>query len=180
MNSNQCKVENGETIKKILENRHAPEITECKKTFWESKVCVDCRLIREESDQVLLYHEIEKQWDINGLIVEPPMFTIATYWVDRPYNLYCWFRKDGSYVAAYFNVVALPGYQFKDGTLLYHDLVLDVLVRPNQNPVLLDMKELSDMDEVSSTQAKYVSELLLKSAERIVNESMSAIPEWLK
>lgn len=59
------------------------------------------------------------------------MFTIASYWTDRSYNLYCWFKPDGSYVAAYFNIVGLPGYEFKNDMLIYHDLVLDVLVHPN-------------------------------------------------
>jgi len=180
MNSNQHKVKNSGAIKKILAERHALRITECKKTFWGSEICVDCKLIYEESDRVSLFHAIEKKWIINGTVIEPPMFTIATYWTGRPYNLYCWFKSDGSYVAAYFNVVELPGYQFENDTLVYHDFVLDVLVLPNQRPVILDTEELSDMDKVKSTQAKRVSELLLKSAVQIVNESLSTLPKWMK
>lgn len=180
MNLDQYKIEKGETIEKILDNRKAPRITECKKTFWDSEICVDCRLICKKSDRIVLFHAVEKRWNIDGVIIKPPMFTIATYWTDRSYNLYCWFKPDGSYVAAYFNVVELPGYQFKDDTLIYQDLVLDVLVQPNQRPVVLDMKELSDIDKATSTQAKRISELLLKSATRIINESLSTLPAWLK
>ncbi|MGM0507239.1 MAG: DUF402 domain-containing protein, partial [Bacteroidota bacterium] len=134
---NQYRVENRETIKKALDDQHAPKIIECKKTFWDSEICVDCRLICKDSDRILLFHALEKQWNIDGTIIEPPMFTIASYWTDRSYNLYCWFKPDGSYVAAYFNVVGLPGYEFKNDMLIYHDLVLDVLVHPNRKPVLL-------------------------------------------
>lgn len=180
MNLNHCKIENGKAMKKVLDDQLAPIIIECKKTFWGSEDCVDCRLILKESNRILLFHEIEKQWDIDGMIIKPPMFTIATYWINRPYNLYCWFNKDGSYVAAYFNVVELPGYRFENNMLIYYDLVLDVLVLPNQRPIVLDMDELSSTDEVTSAQAKHVSESLLKSAERIVNENLSTLPVWLR
>lgn len=157
----------------ILEERQALQVTECKKSIRGALTCVECRLIEQKPDRVTLFHALDDRWNIDGMIIEPPMFTLATYWADRPYNLYCWFQPDGAYVGAYFNVVELPGFQFTGAVLTYHDLVLDVLVRPDQEPVILDMEELVLLESETARRAKGVAGSLLISAREIVDECMS-------
>lgn len=172
-------IRNKEAIQRLLDGRQAPVITERKKSYWNRESRVECRLVHRRRDRIVLFHEIARRWNINGTIVEPPMFTIATYWTDRPYNLYCWFTENGSFAAAYFNIVALPGYRMNDTVLTYRDLVLDVFVQPHRQPVVLDMEELSDMDDATSSRVKNISASVLTSASQIIEESLSSLPAWL-
>jgi predicted RNA-binding protein associated with RNAse of E/G family len=90
---------------------------------------------------VYLYHEVEGDWRVGPLIIGPPVFTIAWYRRETPYNLYTWFHPDGSFVAGYYNAVGPEGYVRAGAELRYRDLIMDLLVHPDGTQELLDEEE---------------------------------------
>jgi predicted RNA-binding protein associated with RNAse of E/G family len=65
--------------------------------------------------------------------------TIAHYWADRPYNVYHWIDR-GRTVAYYCNVV--DSTSIAPDLVSYVDLVVDVLIDPKGNALVLDEDEL--------------------------------------
>lgn len=90
---------------------------------------------------VLKYNFIQK-WQVHSLELGPPMYTFAFYWERHPFNLYLWYRADGSLDAAYFNVVDAVSLDQKQ--VKYRDLIVDVLLYPNGEYTVLDRHELTD------------------------------------
>lgn len=72
-------------------------------------------------------------------------YTIAYYWLDRPYNLYFWRDQEGNYLASYFNIV--KNTKFEEGMVTFEDLIIDVLVLPNGEYFILDEDELPEPHE---------------------------------
>lgn len=66
--------------------------------------------------------------------------TFAYFWSDRPYNAYHWMDAAGATLGLYFNVA--DSTTIGPDELVFRDLVVDVLVRPEGVPVVLDRDEL--------------------------------------
>ena len=99
------------------------------------------RVYLEEGMAVLKYY-FRREWQVEELQLGPPMYTFAFYWEDQPYNLYLWYRADGSLDAAYFNVV--DSVKLSRSRVEYRDLIVDVLLYPDGSRSVLDRHELTD------------------------------------
>lgn len=99
------------------------------------------RLSLEVGRRAVLRYRMDREWIIGdtGIALRPGQITIAHYWSDRPYNVYHWL--DGARTIAYYCNVASDTMIHED-VVAYTDLVVDVLVRPSGETIVLDEEEL--------------------------------------
>lgn len=76
-----------------------------------------------------------------ALVLEPGTVTVGHYWADRPYNVYHWLTG-GRTVAYYCNVATDT--VIEPALVGYTDLVVDVLLRPSGETLVLDEDDLPD------------------------------------
>lgn len=119
----------------------------------ERKICYDsrivehkCKLLQIERQKVVLLHKIEQSFSMMAgqkkKTIPKGSYTIAYYWMDRPYNLYFWRDEKGNYIGAYFNIVRNT--KAADKIIVFEDLIIDVLVLPNGEYFILDEDELPE------------------------------------
>lgn len=98
-------------------------------------------LIVEVDRRAVLRYVMDREWVIadTGVVLRPGQITIAHYWKDRPYNVYHWL--DGTRTIAYYCNVASDTL-ISEAVVGYTDLVVDVLLRPSGETVVLDEEEL--------------------------------------
>jgi predicted RNA-binding protein associated with RNAse of E/G family len=91
--------------------------------------------------RAVLRYMVDREWAIadTGIVLRPGHVTIAHYWADRPYNVYHWL--DGRKTIAYYCNVASDTI-IREDLVAYVDLVVDVLLRPSGETVVLDEEEL--------------------------------------
>jgi len=95
----------------------------------------------EVGRHAVLRYVMDSDWVIadTGIVLRPGQITIAHYWIDRPYNVYHWL--DGSRTIAYYCNIATDTAIDAD-MVSYTDLVIDVLLRPTGETIVLDEEEL--------------------------------------
>jgi predicted RNA-binding protein associated with RNAse of E/G family len=101
-----------------------------------------CDLLSLEVDRrAVLRYTIDREWVIadTGIVLHAGQITIAHYWNDRPYNVYHWL--DGPRTIAYYCNVASDTI-IGEEVVGYTDLVIDVLLRPSGETIVLDEEEL--------------------------------------
>ena len=91
--------------------------------------------------RAVLRYMMDREWVIadTGIVLRPGQITIAHYWSDRPYNVYHWL--DGPRTIAYYCNVASDTV-IREDLVGYTDLVIDVLLRPSGETIVLDEEEL--------------------------------------
>jgi predicted RNA-binding protein associated with RNAse of E/G family len=99
------------------------------------------RLSLEVGRHAVLRYVMDREWNIagTGIVLRPGQITIAHYWIDRPYNVYHWL--DGPRTIAYYCNVASDTV-IDEEVVAYTDLVVDVLLRPTGETIVLDEEEL--------------------------------------
>jgi len=99
------------------------------------------RLALDVDRRAVLRYVIDREWIIadTGLVLLPGQITIAHYWSDRPYNVYHWL--DGTRTIAYYCNVA-GDTTIRADVVAYTDLIVDVLLRPSGETLVLDEEEL--------------------------------------
>jgi predicted RNA-binding protein associated with RNAse of E/G family len=99
------------------------------------------RLSLDIGRRAVLRYVMDREWVIGdtGVVLRPGQITIAHYWSDRPYNVYHW--MDGAQTIAYYCNVATDTTIHED-LVAYTDLVVDVLLRPSGETIVLDEEEL--------------------------------------
>jgi len=99
------------------------------------------RLSLEVDRRAVLRYVMDREWVIGntGVVLYPGQTTIAHYWSDRPYNVYHWL--DGARTIAYYCNVAIDTI-IREDVVGYTDLVVDVLLRPSGETIVLDEEEL--------------------------------------
>ncbi|MFT8320142.1 MAG: DUF402 domain-containing protein [Bacillus sp. (in: firmicutes)] len=108
-----------------------------------------CLLLQSEPS-IVLFHKIRDSFTMmTGKGMEMTIlagsYTIAYYWIDRPYNVYLWRDEQGNYLGSYFNMVQHTSRT--EECLRFEDLILDVLVFPDGQFCLLDEDELPEKIE---------------------------------
>jgi len=101
-----------------------------------------CDLLWLEVDRrAVLRYTMDREWVIadTGIVLHSGQITIAHYWNDRPYNVYHWL--DGPRTIAYYCNVASDTI-IREDVVGYTDLVIDVLLRPTGETIVLDEEEL--------------------------------------
>ena len=101
------------------------------------------RLLIDPGRRAALRYVIPRGSRIGGgvLELEPGTVTVGHYWADRPYNVYHWLAQ-GRTVAYYCNVAMDT--IIEPDLVAYTDLVVDVLLRPSGEALVLDEDELPD------------------------------------
>jgi predicted RNA-binding protein associated with RNAse of E/G family len=91
--------------------------------------------------RAVLRYTMDREWVIadTGIVLRAGQITIAHYWSDRPYNVYHWL--DGPRTIAYYCNVASDTI-IREDVVGYTDLVIDVLLRPTGETIVLDEEEL--------------------------------------
>src|SRR5437870_5540508 len=104
-------------------------------------VCEQLHL--EPGRRAVLRYVLDREWVIAGGVLRVPQGaeTIGHYWVDRPYNVYHW-RSGGQTLGYYCNVATDT--EVTAELVGYRDLVVDVLIRPSGEAIVLDEDELPD------------------------------------
>jgi predicted RNA-binding protein associated with RNAse of E/G family len=103
-----------------------------------------CRLLHRDDRQAVLRYEITSPFSIPAgaadLLIPAGSFTVAYYWIDKPYNVYMWRDSSGRYLGSYFNIV--KNTSFSEAAVTFEDLIVDVLVLPDGSRFILDEDEL--------------------------------------
>ncbi|KLV27111.1 hypothetical protein ABW02_06160 [Niallia circulans] len=103
-----------------------------------------CKLLQSDKRKITLLHQVEKSFEMRKgkqkLVIPKGTYTFAYYWLDQPYNLYFWRDATGKYLGAYFNIVRKNWFQ--NDMVIYEDLIIDIVVKPNQMYYILDQEEL--------------------------------------
>jgi protein associated with RNAse G/E len=95
----------------------------------------------------------------------------ATYWYERPYNLFEVYRADGHLLEVYVNI-ASPAHL--DGhTLTFTDHELDVVLQPGQPPVVVDEDEFAEAAERYGYSAEFQA-----ACHQAVADVLSFIQDW--
>jgi len=99
------------------------------------------RLSLDVDRRAVLRYAMDREWVIGdtGIVLRPGHITIGHYWSERPYNVYHWL--DGDRTIAYYCNVATDTVIHED-LVGYTDLVVDVLLRPSGETIVLDEEEL--------------------------------------
>jgi predicted RNA-binding protein associated with RNAse of E/G family len=99
------------------------------------------RLSLEVGRRAVLRYVIDRDQTIGdtGIVLHPGQITIAHFWSDRLYNVYHWL--DGARTIAYYCNIASDTIIGED-LVGYTDLVVDVLLRPSGQAIVLDEEEL--------------------------------------
>jgi predicted RNA-binding protein associated with RNAse of E/G family len=99
------------------------------------------RLSLDVDRRAVLRYVMDRQWVVGdtGIVLRPGQITIAHYWSDRPYNVYHWL--DGARTIAFYCNVASDTI-IREDLVGYTDLVVDVLLRPSGETIVLDEEEL--------------------------------------
>lgn len=123
-----------------------PTITETKRTLDGRTKQFACHVVTRSPESLVLLYVSDRAYQVADVALPAGTVTLATYWRDRPYNVYHWLTAAGETLAYYFNLSAET--EMTTDELRWLDLTLDVLVRPDQPPRVLDEDELpADLPE---------------------------------
>ena len=130
----------------ILPIQRGDKIIERKIRYDSVVVEHGCTLLKAQHKNVVLFHSIQNSFTMiasqTKLTIPTGSYTIAYYWIDRPYNLYIWRDENGKYLGSYFNIV--KNTSMTDKWVSFEDLIIDILVLPNGEYFILDEDELPE------------------------------------
>lgn len=147
-----------------------PVCIEIKHTLSGRTEQYQCELVMLKDDFGILRYVIDRDYDIAGFRLAPGDETLALYWTGRLYTLYVWHRKKEGDRAYYFNIadsVALTPREF-----VWRDLAVDILITPNNEPVILDEHELpADLDSGLADHITRSKEHILANYKDLIKEA---------
>jgi len=142
---------------------------EVKRTYFGENVIADCYLKGLSKGNGVLKYYFDDIWNVDGLILQPPMYTLGYYSEKKPYNVYCWFTESHKLVAYYFNIVDRT--KLSPDIFEFRDLIVDVLVYPDLQFNVLDE------DEIPKSIDHEVYDLIYKTKDYITNNLDRVISE---
>ena len=141
---------NGEDSVLDMRLKYGKKITERKIRYDSTTEDYPCKLLHADTRKITLLHQVEKPFEMRKgkqkLVIPKGTFTFAYYWLNQPYNLYFWRDTTGKYLGAYFNIVRKNWIQ--NDMVIYEDLIIDIVIRPNNMYYILDQEELPQPIEV--------------------------------
>ncbi|MCF2647521.1 DUF402 domain-containing protein [Niallia circulans] len=141
---------NGEDSVLDMRLKYGKKITERKIRYDSTTEDYPCKLLHADTRKITLLHQVEKPFEMRKgkqkLVIPKGTFTFAYYWLDQPYNLYFWRDTTGKYLGAYFNIVRKNWIQ--NDMVIYEDLIIDIVIRPNNMYYILDQEELPQPIEI--------------------------------
>ncbi|MBX3244237.1 MAG: DUF402 domain-containing protein [Acidobacteria bacterium] len=128
-----------------------------------------CELVRREGSLLVFVGTFDKEVHHPDLgTVRKGTVSYEYYWLDRWYNVFCFYEPEGEFRNWYCNVNMPP--VLNGSTLDYIDLDIDVLVWPDGSQSILDMDEF----EINSERFGYPQDVCAK-AEKACDEILSMI-----
>ena len=80
--------------------------------------------------------------ELEGIALAAGTISVGYFWEGRPYNAYHWVDDNGQTLALYFNIC--DDTRIDAQQIAWRDLVVDVLITPDQRCRVLDEDELPD------------------------------------
>ncbi|MCC3371608.1 DUF402 domain-containing protein [Cohnella sp. REN36] len=103
-----------------------------------------CVRLRHTDEELVLLHQVREPFCMRAggeeLCIPAGAYTVAFYWEDKPFNAYYWLDPRGVYLGTYFNLAEQT--VISTDTVTFHDLIVDVLARPDGSFLILDEEEL--------------------------------------
>lgn len=144
-------------------------VSEIKHLLNGGKRVYKCELIYKDRASGILKYVLERQYEVSGLILPAKSVTYAFYWSARPYTLYRWYYNEKN-IGNYFNIA--DRIELKDAEFSWRDLVVDILIQSEQEPVILDEHELPA--DIQASLLEYIhsaTNFVLKSYKDILAET---------
>ena len=120
-----------------------PRILELKRTLSGKEKRFPCQVLARDGGHLIVLFVSPDAMNVHGVSLPAGTMTFGHFWEDRPYNVYHWLRPaDGATIGVYCNLSDET--RVEGDTLSWLDLIVDVLVLPQQPPVVLDEDELPE------------------------------------
>jgi uncharacterized protein len=154
-------------------------ITERKTHFDGSVQEFACRaLLVEPGKHAVIRYDLDRDWHVGGMVLPKGGYTAGHFWTDRPYNVYHWLEPAGKTLAYYVNVGIVD--EISDAQVAWHDLVIDVLIKPGGAIDILDEDELpADLPSAERGTIARALEQIVTNPKRLVAEIERASRELL-
>jgi hypothetical protein len=132
-----------------------------------------CELLLLKSDLGVLKYVIDREYDIQGIRLQPGDITYGLYWTNRPYTLYVWYLT-GDRVVHYFNISDRTSLQPQE--FLWRDLAIDILIADDHSVHILDEDELpGDLDPVLFSYIQKAKAAVIRDYSSIIDEANTII-----
>jgi len=138
----------------------------------------DCTLLYLDArrQRGILHYLIPKNIQVDALCLLKDWQTYAFYWQERPYTLYQWFDYKKCLVGSYFNIA--DQVRLTPSCFRWRDLVLDILIYPDDTVKILDEDELRQ----AAVPNKLLN-IISRSRSTIIKDHVKIIDQatrWLK
>lgn len=158
------------------------KIFEIKNTLDGQQQTFRCELLQQNPAQCVLQYTLQQPLQLHGVDLPTNTITIAYFWKDKPYNLYHFIsnqNSDSVTLAYYFNICDRTEWQHDSVT--WRDLTVDILVIPNQDPIVLDREQLPGNLPCELNQyIKLATEEVLHEHQREITKAKLQSTAWLK
>jgi predicted RNA-binding protein associated with RNAse of E/G family len=122
-----------------------PRISEIKTTLSGRRQVFDCERIHYAVGETIVSYRMPADHLLADLLLPAGSLSLGYFWEDRPYNCYHWVDDKGQTLALYFNVC--DSTQISPEQVAWRDLIVDILITPDQRCRVLDEDELpNDLD----------------------------------
>ena len=128
-------------------------ITEIKAQLFGSTKEYACELIQRNSGTATLLYRLRGGRRVGSLMLPKGTLSFGYFREDRNYNIYHFVKPAGETLATYFNVSDQT--RLTASAVSWRDLIVDVLVTPQQDCEVLDQDELPD--ELSPSLARLIT-----------------------
>ena len=122
----------------------------------------------EPGRRAVIRYDLDRDWQVGGMVIPKGGYTAGHFWIDRPYNVYHWL-ENGKTLAYYFNIGLVD--DITDAQVAWRDLIIDVLVKPDGAIDILDE------DEVPADLAPEHRGTIARALEQIVTNPKRLVAE---
>ncbi|MED4534857.1 DUF402 domain-containing protein [Metabacillus fastidiosus] len=135
-----------------------------------------CIQLKIDNQKTVLFHKVLNSFtmiaDQNKLTIPKGSYTLAYYWKDKPFNLYIWRDNKGDYLGSYFNIV--KNTYITDNLVSFEDLIIDIMVLPNEDYFILDEDELPEsLDQFENGFVQQALNSLIDSIDILLSQTIS-------
>jgi uncharacterized protein len=125
-------------------------------------------LLIEPAKRAVIRYELDRDWQVGGMVFPKGGYTAGHFWTDRPYNVYHWIHA-GKTLGYYFNVGLVD--EITETTVAWRDLIIDVLVKPDGAIDILDEDEVpADLPAEHRRTIAQALEQIVTNPKRLVQE----------
>jgi len=142
---------------------------EVKITFAGEQKEFQCQAIMISVDEAVVLYKLSKDMRVDYLSLPAGTLSLGYFWSTRPYNAYHWITPSGRTLGIYLNIS--DSTQITPTKVQWRDLIVDVLLTPDDQCIVLDEDELSkDLDIALLRKIKRTRDEILKDHMVIYDE----------